>query len=324
MRAAWTAAAAVLLVLAGCSSPDTSENGTDPAEQSSAVALAEPEMHALTDTVIIGDRVTISNIAVTTEGCKFVYEPARDAVKFQLIATVENGTSEEITEVLWPTEITFTDPEGFSVKPVDIVQGEPACDNDNPSEFNRMAAGEKRRAAVTLEAPAGATEMVYNTTLIPGAVPVRWDITDEIEAMGPTTRSGTSSAAALSTSAAPARNDCLVGSYGQPQFQGTQCLDKTVSHCGDPASMESGTTFFTDGSSGWTQQCANVMYPQQVELRQQNPLPTVPSDDDFAGEFEPATPQESLPKGWHCDGPAYLCRDDDASGKTEGQQNWTP
>ena len=61
--------------------------------------------------------------------------------------------------------------------------------------------------------------------------------------------------------------DCLVGSMGQPQFQGTTCLDKQVASCGDPGTMESGTTFFTDGTSGWTQQCANVMYPQQLQTQ---------------------------------------------------------
>lgn len=35
-------------------------------------------------------------------------------------------------------------------------------------------------------------------------------------------------------------------------------LDKTIASCGD-STMEIGTTFFTDGTSGWTQQCANQM-----------------------------------------------------------------
>lgn len=40
-------------------------------------------------------------------------------------------------------------------------------------------------------------------------------------------------------------------------------MNKTVASCGDPALHETGTTFFTDGSSGWTQQCANQMMAQQ-------------------------------------------------------------
>lgn len=88
----------------------------------------------------------------------------------------------------------------------------------------------------------------------------------------------------------PSGGDCLVGSMGQPQFQGTSCLDKQVASCGDPGTMETGTTFFTDGSSGWTQQCANVMLPQQEQLRaQRGPYPTH-SGEDTAGEFVPADP----------------------------------
>lgn len=40
-------------------------------------------------------------------------------------------------------------------------------------------------------------------------------------------------------------------------------MNKTVASCGDPALHETGTTFFTDGSSGWTQQCASQMMAQQ-------------------------------------------------------------
>lgn len=87
----------------------------------------------------------------------------------------------------------------------------------------------------------------------------------------------------------PVEGNCLVGSMGQPQFQGTTCLDKQVASCGDPGTMESGTTFFTDGSSGWTQQCANVMYPQQQQM-QQTQTYEAPSGVDTAGDFVPADP----------------------------------
>lgn len=33
----------------------------------------------------------------------------------------------------------------------------------------------------------------------------------------------------------------------------------------------------------------------------------------------PSPDPSDLHSGWHCDGPAYLCRDDNASGKTAGQ-----
>jgi hypothetical protein len=36
-------------------------------------------------------------------------------------------------------------------------------------------------------------------------------------------------------------------------------MSKVVSHCGDPMIHQPGTTFFTDGSTGWTQSCAAQM-----------------------------------------------------------------
>lgn len=34
---------------------------------------------------------------------------------------------------------------------------------------------------------------------------------------------------------------------------------KTIDHCGDPGMHETGTTFFTDGTTGWTPDCASQM-----------------------------------------------------------------
>ncbi|MCT2188937.1 excalibur calcium-binding domain-containing protein [Corynebacterium kefirresidentii] len=41
--------------------------------------------------------------------------------------------------------------------------------------------------------------------------------------------------------------------------------EKTVSSCGDPSIHERGTTFFSDGTSGWTQQCSDEMAPQVAQ-----------------------------------------------------------
>lgn len=36
-------------------------------------------------------------------------------------------------------------------------------------------------------------------------------------------------------------------------------MEKTIESCGDVSLHETGTTFFSDGTSGWTQQCADEM-----------------------------------------------------------------
>lgn len=111
-------------------------------------------------------------------------------------------------------------------------------------------------------------------------LPARWYLNQPYEdhafswpvPEGPEQGEGTPSttaapAAAVSTAQAP--KDCLVGSYGQPQFQGTQCLDKQIASCA-PAngSYEFGTTFFTDGTSGWTQVCGDQMVAEYVPTTQ--------------------------------------------------------
>lgn len=51
----------------------------------------------------------------------------------------------------------------------------------------------------------------------------------------------------------------VIGFTGAPGHDAPRVLDKTIASCGDPMIHETGTTFFTDGTSGWTQECANQM-----------------------------------------------------------------
>lgn len=327
-RTLLAAAATLVLALAGCSS---GESGPEPAPEPAAsgtvsqtgpIELKIGETAHLTKSVN-GPRdidVTVTDISVATEcrhglndwhddytheGGYFIQVSGNIDVKsspqdFSVPQWAAADADRNVIEVASATECAETDAAGMQT-------------------FNDLVMpGTKAKAVEEYWVDALPGQWFLNEPAEDHAFswPVPKDVQDGSDGEP---ASGTSTAEP--SAAAPASNDCLVGSYGQPQFQGTQCLDKSVSSCGDPATMESGTTFFTDGSSGWTQQCANVMYPQQEKMRQQNPLPSVQSYDDFAGPFEPAgtPPAESLPQGWHCDGPAYQCRDDDASGKTEGQ-----
>lgn len=53
--------------------------------------------------------------------------------------------------------------------------------------------------------------------------------------------------------------DPVIGFTGAPSVDSPHVLDKEVSSCGDPSIHEPGTTFFTDGTSGWTSTCAAQM-----------------------------------------------------------------
>ena len=51
----------------------------------------------------------------------------------------------------------------------------------------------------------------------------------------------------------------VVGITQAPGVENPHPLDKTVASCGDPSNQQPGTTYFTDGTTGWTQQCASQM-----------------------------------------------------------------
>lgn len=60
--------------------------------------------------------------------------------------------------------------------------------------------------------------------------------------------------------------EAVIGVTGAPGQEAPQVMDKQIASCGDPSIHETGTTFFTDGTSGWTQQCASQMWPAQEAM----------------------------------------------------------
>ena len=62
-------------------------------------------------------------------------------------------------------------------------------------------------------------------------------------------------------------------------------MNKTIQSCGSPSMHETGTTFFTDGTSGWTQNCADAM------MAQYSPAPVSPTfDPNSADGYGPNQP----------------------------------
>lgn len=61
--------------------------------------------------------------------------------------------------------------------------------------------------------------------------------------------------------AAPAEqeDEPVVGYTEAPGQEAPHVMEKQIASCGDPSIHETGTTFFTDGTSGWTQNCASQM-----------------------------------------------------------------
>ena len=60
---------------------------------------------------------------------------------------------------------------------------------------------------------------------------------------------------------APAHQETepVIGYTEAPGRAEPQVMEKQIASCGDPSIHQTGTTFFTDGTSGWTENCADQM-----------------------------------------------------------------
>ena len=72
----------------------------------------------------------------------------------------------------------------------------------------------------------------------------------------------------------------VIGMTGAPGHDTPRPLNKTIASCGGDIHQR-GNTFFTDGTSGWTQQCSDAWTPPP-------PPPPAPVVEDHTGEVEPA------------------------------------
>jgi len=89
------------------------------------------------------------------------------------------------------------------------------------------------------------------TTLSNGAAAPASGTENEPAAATPETAPSPAAAQPDSASQAP------IGFTGAPNGAPAPLLGKTISYCMDQIQYQSGTTMFTDGTTGWTQQCAN-------------------------------------------------------------------
>ena len=112
--------------------------------------------------------------------------------------------------------------------------------------------------------------------------------TTTTEASPPTASSSTPTSSPVETTAAeetPVADTCgAVGYQGAPGHESPHCLGKQIAPCGS-SEHQTGTTFLTDGTSGWTQTCQDQMLATYV------PPPPVPTFDQeeynrqFAEEY---------------------------------------
>lgn len=75
--------------------------------------------------------------------------------------------------------------------------------------------------------------------------------------------------------------EVVIGHTEAPGQANPSVMNKTIASCGDPSMHETGTTFFTDGTSGWTSTCANKM----MAARPAEPAPA-PDDSYYEGYLD--------------------------------------
>lgn len=119
---------------------------------------------------------------------------------------------------------------------------------------------------------------VVTTTVPPPA-----SATSSATTSSPTSESPAAAASTSPSAVAPASASCDAYGYtGAPGTENSRCLDKQIASCGDTSIHELGTTFFADGSSGWTQTCQSRMAATYVPPA---PVPTF-DQDAYNKQFE--------------------------------------
>lgn len=259
-RAVVALGAACVLALAGCSSV---EDGSGEAESTTVTSTtAVPEFAAVGDTVPVvcygGECEGSLQVEEILLGGQCAAGGEADIAEGETLVQIRGVLSAEEGEVYLDTPVVW-DKENFK------NSGEPADACEKPAGYEpwwtSASAGEKVRVYGAFAVPEAAVTL--------GIADAKFDLTKvgaaEPSAAAPTTQPSVVTEQTLleqpSSEAEP-----VIGFTGAPGQEAPQVMDKQIASCGDPSIHETGTTFFTDGTSGWTQQCASQMWPAQQAM----------------------------------------------------------
>lgn len=265
------------LLLGGCA--DSTDNVAEPAEETTTEAT-KPEFANVGDTIPVdcvgGDcrgELKVEEIQLGGE-CKvpLITEEIADDMQLVQISGIVSATKEvkddkgvEIGVI--PEELVAWDSEGFK------TSGEWGGGCDIPRQYEQWG---------TLFAKVGEKVRMYGSYLIPknakelGIADSRFDLsklesslstsssTATMSEQAPAAEEKPSAQPSSQPSAAPAApveeaEDPAIGYTEAPGQEAPHVMEKEIAYCGDPSIHETGTTFFTDGTSGWTQNCAAQM-----------------------------------------------------------------
>lgn len=158
------------------------------------------------------------------------------------------------------------------------------CSNDGTQQWReQLHLGDTERRVHYMDVPDGSTKIRLTETLNKA----RWEFSaPDAESKPSASPSPTVDAAAPAPAATPAAKTPaptpapapssaavsapVVGMTEAPGAAQPSVMNKSIQSCAtDPKVYQLGTTFFTDGTSGWTQQCADQMMPAVQSLLQE-------------------------------------------------------
>jgi len=210
--------------------------------------------------------VEISGTALSTEGCEVNTTKAGEISKQAFTATVQIGP-ESITQWLWPSDFYYVDGGGKITKNINTSDSEP-CDGAGSGAFIDLPPNSSADGAVTLDIPAGTEVIGYYTTQGGQDLRVEWILPEPVtvtEVAPAAEHTPASAPAAVTTTAAvvpttwsepETESAPPVGYTGAPNGAPQPLVGKAIDYCMTDPIYQRGTTMFTDGTTGWTQECA--------------------------------------------------------------------
>ena len=267
--------ASCVLFLAGCS--DSADHAEETATQETTTEETNPEFAQIGDTIPVdcagnecSGELKVEKIQLGGE-CEvpLLAEDAPEGMQLVQINGVLTATKEVTDDTgaelgVFPETPVAWDSEDFKT----TAEWAKFCDIPQQQElwdFLPAKMGEKVRIYGSYLIPQGAKEL--------GIANSKFDLSkvekpEDQSASEPTSKKTTEKSeqsieetTVEQPSAAPAEpeDDPVVGYTEAPGQEEPNVMEKQIASCGDPSIHETGTTFFTDGTSGWTQNCANQM-----------------------------------------------------------------
>lgn len=267
--------------------PETSSLSTTTSPTTTTVATGPVEVNLGETITLVQDvngprevKLTIEDISVATQ-CHHGRNNYTDTTEdggFYIQMTgemeaVETQRSYSLSEV-W---MTGTTEDGYAVQfspafscedPADVMEGYQSFDSP-------VIAGQKARAVmefwatyipetITLTEPYEPNDFVWTVPGPPASENPPSEQPPASNAVVPSTPAAPVPSAVPAPPPAPVAPgapapDQVIGFTGAPGVDSPRVLDKTIERCGDVALHQTGTTFFTDGTTGWTETCSQQM-----------------------------------------------------------------